>query len=503
MSNLGVHAAQRAFRDAAGVSCERAFWAQASSTVECDGFAGVAPDPPVAERFSDEAGRTLETRRRLSEFDVVAFSVSFEGDYFNMVRMLAAGGVAPLAEEREEGSPLVVVGGVCSHLNPAPMAPFVDAFLIGDADALIDPFVRAVSESTERGDGRLDQLKRLSGLPGVYVPSLPPSGAVSPAPWAGRWAESLTVSPDAYFSNMFLTEISRGCARGCRFCAAGEMHRPVRFRPAVEVIASVERGLEVTQRIGLVSAALGDHPDIVEILGAMQSLGVELNISSLRMEAVTPEVAGLLAACGVRTATIAPEAGDEILRSSIGKSVTDEVVLEVAGRLAANGIKKIRAYFMTGLPGAGPDEPEAIAGLCRRIQAAAHPHGARLSVSLSPFVPKPRTPLQWAAMAPERDHRRAISETRRLLAGFGVQTTSAGPREAVREAALARGGEELAEVIRLVALEDVPWKAAAARAGVDLMRLVHRERDADEAFPWEVVKVGRGREALRRAYDLR
>jgi len=499
MSNLGVHAALRAFLEIRGIDCERAFWAQASAKVENDGFAGVAPEPGVADRFTDEAGRSVETRRALSEFDVVAFSVSFEGDYFNIVRMLAAGGVEPLASERGEGSPLVVVGGVCSHLNPAPIAPFIDAFLIGDADALIPPFVHAVHESAGRGEGRTEQLRRLSGVSGVYVPSLPRSEPVSPAPWAGRWAESLTVSPDAYFRNMFLTEISRGCSRGCRFCAAGEIQRPVRFRPVQEVIASVERGLEVTRRIGLVSAALGDHPDIVEILRALHERDVELNISSLRMEAITSEVAGLLAACGVRTATIAPEAGEQTLRRAIGKSVTDEVVVDAAERLAAGGIRKIRAYFMTGLPGGGPNEAAAVADLCERIQAAVHRHGARLSASLSPFVPKPRTPFQWAAMAPERDHRRAISETRRLLAGLGVQTTSAGPREAVREAALARGGEELAEVIRIVALEDVPWKAAAARAGVDLIRLVHRERDVDEVFPWEVVDVGRGREALRGA----
>ncbi len=512
MSNLGVHAALRAFRDVPCVTCERAFWPYASSTVEYDGFAGVAPEPAVADRFPDEAGRSLETGSPLSEFDAVAFSVSFEGDYFNMVRMLAAGGIAPLAKERGEESPLVVVGGVCAHLNPAPMAPFVDAFLIGDADALVAPFVETVtsgggggSVGADAGGGvrRPEVLAALAALPGVYVPSLPPSEPVTPAPWAGRWAESLNVSPDAYFREMFLMEISRGCARGCRFCAAGEIGRPVRFRPAAEIIASVERGLEVTRRVGLVSAALGDHPDIVEILEAMRRLGVELNISSLRMEAVTPEIAGLLAACGVRTATIAPEAGSENLRRSIGKSVTDDVVVDVAGRLASHGIKKVRAYFMTGLPGTGQSEAEAVARLCERIQSTVHAHGARLSVSLSPFVPKPRTPLQWAAMAPERDHRRAISETRRLLAAFGVQVSSAGPREAVREAALARGGDELAEVIRLVALEDVPWKAAASRAGVDLTRLVHRERLADEKFPWEVVEVGRSREALRRGFGPR
>jgi len=506
MSNLGMHAALRAFRSAPGVRCERAFWPCASVKVESDGFAGVAPEPAVVDRFPEAAGRSLETGRPLSTFDVVAFSVSFEGDYFNLVRMLAAGGLEPMARERNERSPLVVVGGVCAHLNPAPIAPFVDAFLIGDADALVESFVEVVAMGNRGGSDagggtRRELLETLATLPGAYVPSVPPSEPVSPARWAGRWAESLNVSPDAYFKNMFLTEISRGCARGCRFCAAGEIHRPVRFRPADEVVASVKRGLEVTRRVGLVSAALGDHPDIVEILETMRALDMELNISSLRMEAVTPKVAGLLAACGVRTATIAPEAGSEELRRRIGKSVSDEVVVEVAGRLASHGIRKVRAYFMTGLPGAGEGEVVAIARLCERIQGAVHPHGTRLSVSLSPFVPKPRTPLQWAAMAPERDHRRSLSETRRLLAGFGVQTTSAGPREAVREAALARGGEELAEVIRLAALEDVPWKAAASRAGVDLTRLVHRERDAGEIFPWEVVDVGRSRETLRRAYE--
>ncbi len=514
MSNLGVHAALRAFRGAPGVRCERAFWPHSSAVVEYDGFAGVAPGSDLARHLPEGAGLSLESGTALSEFDIIAFSVSFEGDYFNLVRMLAAGGVDPMSAGRGDEGPLVVVGGVCAHINPAPTAPFVDAFLIGDADALVAPFIAALAGEGgpraeaglpdapgRRGESRRERLKRIAGLPGVYVPSMPRAEPVAPAPWAGRWVDSVVVSSETYFKDMFLTEISRGCGRGCRFCAAGEIHRPVRFRPADEVIASVQHALGETRRIGLVSAALGDHPEIVEILEAMRSLEVELNISSLRMEAVTPRVAELLAACGVRTATIAPEVGAEKLRSRIGKRIDDDGIIAASELLASHGIRRVRAYFMTGLPGVEPGEAEAVAALCERIQKAVQPHGARLSVSISPFVPKPRTPLQWAAMAPEGEHRRTIGEIRRALARIGVQVTNARPREATREAALARGGAELADAIRLAALEGVPWKAAARRSGVDLDAIVHREREAGEVFPWEVVDVGRDRDTLRRAYE--
>ncbi len=503
MSNLGVHAALRAFRETAGVSCERAFWPGGSGRVDCDGFLGVAPADDPADRLLSTAGRALESGDALKRFDVVAFSMSFEGDAFNLVRMLAGGGIPPLSKDRAEDDPIVVLGGVCAHLNPAPLAPFIDAFLVGDAFALAGPASEALGRGrTGERAARAARLRRLAELPGAYVPAVPPGEPVSPASWSGRWAESVVVSPDTCFSDMYLIEIARGCPRRCRFCAAGESYAPVAYRPAGDVVARVGEALRYTRRVGLVSAALGDHPEIVPILEAMAAREIELSVSSLRADAVTPEIARLLMRSGVRTVTIAPEAGSEELRRRMGKPIDDEALLAAAETLAGCDATRVRAYFMTGLPGARDDESEAVVDLSMRLQSVLRPRGARLSVSLSPFVPKPRTVLQWAPMAPEREHRRAIATIRRSLVPRGIDVTSAGAREAAREAALARGGAELAPAILMTALEGIPWKAAARRTGVDLDRLVTSERGPDEPFPWEVVRVGREREALRRDYEL-
>jgi radical SAM superfamily enzyme YgiQ (UPF0313 family) len=495
MSSLGFHAALAALLEHPGVSCERAFL-----------------DPPLVD-----AGTSYESGTPLSEFDVVAFSVSFEADYLGLASLLHAGGIPLQAIDRSEDDPLVVMGGVCASLNPEPIAAFVDAALVGDAGALVPGFAASVASS--RGRGRADRLRELSRVQGAYVPALygversaaggivefsSPAGAplpVRPAldPPGTPPAASVVLSSGAHFEDMHLVEMSRGCAWDCRFCAAGHVYHPARFHPATDVVAAAARGLRHTKRVGLVSAALVDHPQSSEILARLMDLGAEVNVSSLRMERIDEEAAGLLAAAGVKTVTVAPETGRADLRAIVGKTVSDEEILAASRALARAGIETLRLYFMVGVPGETDDDVEAIAELTGEIRSAftSGRPGVRVAVSASAFVPKPRTPFQWLPMADSRTIRRRIELLRRRLAAARIYRFSAtGPREAFREGVLARGGRELAPAIALTAAGGTPFKAALRRTGVDARAIAERDRDEDEIFPWEIVDAGAPRERL-------
>jgi len=493
MSNLGFHAAVRLFSEEAGVRCERAFF---------DPAGGVP-------------GRSFETGIPLGQFDVLAFSVSFEEDYFALVGVLTAAGVTLRAEDRGGDEPLVVLGGFCASLNTEPVASFVDAVVVGAAEAIVPSLVDALAGS--RGAARRDRLEQLSQQPGVYVPSLYSverdggrirgftARADAPLPVVAakrrpRLASSLILTPDAFFADTFLVEATRGCPHACRFCAAGHVGKPASAFPVEEIIGAVRAALSETRKVGLVTATLGDHPRVRELLAAIVDLDVELTVSSLRADRLDAETCALLARAGVRTATIAPETGSDELREALGKSMRREEILGAAARLAEAGIASLKLYFMIGLPGEREDDVAEIVDLVRDVQGvfrAGHRRG-RVSVSASAFVPKPRTPFQWAPVADAATLRRRLGRLRRALAARPrVEFTGVGPREARRQAVLARGPRELSAAVTASVLEGLPWSAAVRRSGVDANAVVGVWRDPCETFPWEIVQTGPSRSELR------
>ena len=501
MSNLGFHAALGLFQEQPNVHCERAF----------------------LERDGERAGRSFESGTPLSSFDVLAFSVSFENDFLGLARVLSLSGIALDSSERSEADPLVVMGGILTLLNPEPVAPLLDAVLVGDAEAIVPPFVASLTSGV--GGSRTERVSRLVGLPGVYVPHLydverdeaggirrfrPSDGAPLPvaaasAPEGGRRAQTVVLSHDAEFRDMFLVEITRGCRRACRFCAAGHLYGSPVHRSAEEVLAAARAVLPTTRRVGLVAPAPSDHPDYGAMLAGLRELGVELNVASLRAENIDEESARLMVDSGVKTVTLAPETGSEDLRKIIGKPLADESVLAAAELLASAGVATLKLYFMIGLPGETERDIEAIVGLVRRVRAAfvGRRRGARVTVSASVFVPKPRTPFQWLPMAREKTIRARLNFLRRSLGERPrIRFVGAGPREARKEGVLARGGRELSRAVVLAGAQGVPWKAALKRAGVDPASIVDRVHREEETFPWELIEAGEPRSSLLSSYRV-
>jgi radical SAM superfamily enzyme YgiQ (UPF0313 family) len=431
--------------------------------------------------------------REVRRFDIVAFSVSYENDFANVPEMLIMAGLPAPAAERKGAFPLVVCGGFTMSSNPLPVADFVDVAVIGEAECVIGPLLEALAEGKAHGSTRQELLERIAEIDGTYVPSLGERKV-------GRvWSPTADIAPEpaarteSHFGEMHLVEIGRGCGRGCLFCAAGSLYRPVRMRAKAAVLDACGD----FAKIGLVGTAVGDHPAIAIIMRDLLGGGRELGISSLRAECVTTQIADLLVMGGVRTLAIAPETGTEELRRRIGKPITQDQIQAAVRVLAEAGISTIKLYFMIGLPGETDDDAGAIV---RFVGELAKVRGkSRLSVAVAPFVPKPQTPFQWAAFAARDVLKRRLSLLKgvSLIRGCSVKTASI--EEAWVEAVLARGGRTLGEVLLKAAREKRSLRTLLKRTdGIDPTVGL----DVKKPLPWDFIDGGVSKKRLLEQYEV-
>jgi len=500
MSNLGFQAIRQLTDDTPGWTCDRLF----------------LPDDAQGGRAAGQPLRTFDNAAAPTDADLVAFSVSYELDFVNVVRLLRLLGVAELAAERPDDDPLVALGGVMASLNIEPIANFVDLVVVGEGEAALPGVLAAVAAT--RGQRKSDRLAALSALDGVYVPSLyqPVHDAdgrlreIRKAPGAlervrrvivpdlrGIDTASTVLTPNTEFADMRLVEVSRGCARGCLFCIVPTCLRPTRFRDPEHVLALGR----AWHRVGLLGAAASDHPDIERIICDLADDGREVSLSASRSEPLTARGLSALARAGQRTLTLAPETGSQRLRDAIGKRMHSDDVLGTARMAAEAGFRTIKLYFMVGLPGEDDGEPEAILALTEEVCRAAR--GARVALSVNPFVPKPGTPLQWEPMADVADLRESIA---RISRGAGrlpghPRASCEGPRWPVIEALLSRGDRRLGQVLcRVASSAGSPsdYKRALTDEALSVGEYVHRRRDPDECFPWDTLDTGASRDHLWR-----
>jgi radical SAM superfamily enzyme YgiQ (UPF0313 family) len=514
MSNLGFQTVYRLFNAEDGIVCERAF---------------LPPKQELKEHLASGAPLlTLESQTPVNEFDIIAFSVSFEWDYTNVLTLLRMAKVPPRAEARTAHDPLVMIGGAITFVNPEPLAPFADVIAAGEGEVLIPSLLHAFTAASDRED----LLRRLAAERGFYIPAfydvhygdegaiaafVPRSGTGAP-PAVKKAALKTTdavdppattiFTPDTEFGSRFLVEVVRGCANLCRFCWAGYNYLPVRAFPKDRILELAERARPYSQRAGLVSIALCDHPEIEEILTRLAAMGYSISPASLRLDDLTPTIIRLLRESGERSITIAPETGSDRLRRVINKTITNDEILSAAETIFAGGIESLKLYYMIGLPTETDDDLVAIRELTLQLKEVmlkhARPRGRVGTIvgSVNALVPKPGTAYQRLPMEDTRSIEKKMQRMRSLMSGIeNVYFNIKSERHSFYQALLSLGDRRVAPAIEAAERNGGNWRAACAESGVDADFYVFRDRSADVLLPWDIIDGGVRDDFFRSEFD--
>lgn len=515
MSNLGFQTVYRLFNEMDDVVCERVFL------------------PPRQELQDQRAAGlkllTIESQTPVKEFDVFALSVSFEWDYPNVLTLLRLAGLPIYAAERQAGrDPLVVLGGAVTFVNPEPLALFADVIAAGEGEELVPTLVQRIREAT----GRESLLQALGQDRGFYVPSAwtpdyaadgtlrgmigdaTRGGAAPVRKAAVRTTDLLDpphtqiFTPDTEFGSRFLIEVVRGCANLCRFCWAGYNYLPVRAFDTGRILALAEKARAHANRVGLVSIALCDHPDIEVILERMAGMGYSISPASLRLDDLNESIVRRLVTSGERGVTIAPEAGSDRLRRVINKTFTNEEILDKANLLFANGVENLKLYFMIGLPTETDEDLVAMRDLTAQLRGIMLHHGrtrgriGRIVASVNPLIPKPGTAFQWMPMEDPAITDKKAKRLKKLVADLdNVYFTVKSERHSFYQALMSLGDRRVAPAIDMVERNGGNWREAVDVTGVDADFYIFRDRSTDAYLPWDVIDGGMKQSFFRSELD--
>ena len=468
---------------------------------------------------------SLESGHRLTDFDLIAFSISFENDFLNLPILFNLSGIPFLSADRDCSWPLILFGGVCAFINPEPLAEVVDVVAVGEAEPILPGLLDLLLETPQ---DREDCLQKLAQLPGIYVPRFYSPvyaetgevthlnhGTGSPERVVRQCLHDLDQSPsrsfiqtgDSEFGTMALTEVSRGCSRGCRFCAAGFVYLPPRERSLDNLLEQVDLGLCQRDRIGLVAAAVSDYSAIQALQQGILERQGQISMSSLRLDAINDEEVQKLYRAGHKTVAIAPEAGSQRLRDFINKGISEEQILASVKMLADGGILNLKLYFIIGFPDEDQSDIDAIIELVQKISAIWREAGRKrghlghLILSINPFIPKPFTPFQWAGMEQEKSLKKKLRFLQAAVSQMpNTRMNNESIRAAILQTFLSRGDRRIGPLLPRLAAGD-NLKQLCKKSGLSLDFYVTRERGKEEFFPWEVIDQGVRRNYLWLEYQ--